>query len=140
MTPQKKTLPWLLPGLSQENLPKHRGAKRKKGSGGALSDGSEPTPAPWVWGHPLSGSGGRFTHTLRDHFLGEMGNAMGCRKRVFCDFTRGIIGCGRRKAVAGKGVGLSDLRRNKNCEIEGSGVRKMSYHTIHTLAVFVRRL
>lgn len=87
---------------------------------------------------PSVGQGEDFP--LSRHFLGEMGNVMGCRKIIFCDFTRGVIGCGRKKAVTGKGVGLSDLRRNKNCEIEGSGVRKMSYHTIHTLAVFVMRL
>lgn len=75
------------------------------------------------------------SHIKGGPFLGQMGNVMGCRKRVFCDSIRVIIGCGREKAVAGKGRGLSDLRRNKNSETEGSGARKicLSYHTIHTL-------
>lgn len=79
------------------------------------------------------------SHTKRGPCLGEIGNVMGCRKRVFCDSTRIVIGCGREKAVAEKGIGLSDLRRNKNCEIEGSGAGKacLSYHTIHSLGVFL---
>lgn len=61
----KKPLPWLLAGLSQENLPRHRGAKRKKGSGGALSDGSEPAQPHGCGGTSSVGQRGGSTHTRR---------------------------------------------------------------------------
>lgn len=89
-------------------------------------------PPQWVGGRVHS-------HMKRGHFLGGMGNVMGCRKRVFCNSTRFTVGCGREKAVEGKGIGLGDLRRNMNCKTGGSGIRKMflSYHTIPTLGAFL---
>ena len=139
MTPNN-ILPWLLPGSLQETSAHQRTISphtdELRGNR-AVEEASVTQPEMWApaWGSPgLSqdslrpmGPGGihqvgqwdRVTsQTKRGHSLDSMRNLVGFWKRASGDSTRLIMGCLGEKAVAGKGIDLGDLGRNKNWKIE----------------------
>lgn len=156
MTPNK-TLPWLLPGSSQEPSTSQRairGAKKKKRQWGGPSDRvrdmspclgtpravpGQPQPHG-LSGHPAGGSMGRVTsQTKRGHRCGGMGNIMGWRKREFWGFHKASYGMFRGES--------SDRERNrstwfgKDLELENRGIRGLKdvsmLHDSHSVCVFV---